>query len=138
MNQQDEDLQKNMEAGTSPVGDDLDIQAYRELFVRLKQEPDFQLPVNFSDSIVARVIEKKKRHASRDFYWFGAGMFLLLVAFVVAIAMTGFKPDLGFLKNMSSYLGLFIFGTAFILALHFLDKKIIPHRNSFGEVKKTE
>lgn len=138
MNQHDDELQKNIEQGVEPMGDDLDVHAYRVLFSRLKREPDFHLPINFSDSVVTRVIEKRKREASREFLWFGAGMFLLLIAFVVAVALSGFKPNFGFLKNMSSYLGLLIFGVAFILSLQFLDKKIITNKNSFGEIKKAE
>lgn len=138
MNHQDEELQKNIESGLEPLGDNPDVHTYRELFTRLKQEPDFHLPPDFSDSIIARVVAKKRRAGSRDFFLFGAGMFLLLIAFVVAVVITGFKPDFGFLNNMSSYLGLFIFGTVFILVLHFVDKKIIPHRTLFDETKKVE
>ena len=36
MNQHEEELQKNIEAGVKPVGDDPDLQAYQEVFSRLK------------------------------------------------------------------------------------------------------
>ncbi|MBA4056551.1 MAG: hypothetical protein C0490_17685 [Marivirga sp.] len=138
MNQYEEDLQKKIEAGIKPDAEEIDIQAYREVFSRLKSEPDFHLSTNFADSIVTRIAERKKHDASRDFFWFGAGTFLLFAALVTAVIMSGFKPNLGFLKNMSSYLGLFIFGVSFILILNFLEKRIIPHRNPFSETDKVE
>lgn len=136
MNKHEEDLQKNIEAGEKPTGDDMDILAYREVFSRLQKEPDFYLPADFADVMVSRIVKKKKQDASRDFLWFGAGVFLLLIGFVTAALISGFKPDLGFLKNMSSYLGLFVFGVLFILLLNFLEKRIVPHKNPFSETNK--
>lgn len=133
MNKHEEDLQKNIEAGEKPTGDDMDILAYREVFSRLQKEPDFYLPADFADVMVTRIIEKKKLDTSKDLLWLGAGVFLLLIAFATTAVMSGFKPDLGFLKNMSSYLGLFVFGVLFILILNFLEKRIVPRKNPFSE-----
>lgn len=128
MNQHEEDLQKNIEAGLKPTGDELDIQAYQEVFLRLKLEPEVPLSGNFANNIVDKVIEKRRRAASRDFFWFGVGIFFLLIAFVVALAMSAFTFNFGFLKDMSGYAGLFVFGVVFILILDRLDKKLIHDR----------
>ena len=39
--------------------------------------------------------------------------------------MSGFKPGLGFLKGISPYAGVFVFGVAFILFLNRLEKKLL-------------
>ena len=122
----DEELQKNIEAGKLFSSNDLDAKAYHEVFARLKKEPDAYLAVNFADRVIVRIQEQQLKSTSRDFYWLIAGAFLLTIALVVAVAMTGFRPGLGFLKGMSSYAGLFVFGVAFILFLNRLDKKLLP------------
>ena len=58
--------------------------------------------------------------------WLGLGIVSFAIAMVVAIAMTDFKLNFGVLKFISSYPGLIIFGALFILALQWLDKKLIP------------
>jgi len=49
----------------------------------------------------------------------------MMIASVVAILMTEFKLDMGFLSGLSSFKGLIIFGIFFIGLLHWLDKKLI-------------
>ena len=125
MNSNDEDLQGNIESGKAS-GDELDVRAYQEVFARLKKKPDLYLSADFADKIIVRVEQKQRRSASRDFFWLACGVSLLIVALVVAFVLSGFKPTLGFLKGMSAYAGLFVFGIAFILFLNRLEKKIIP------------
>ena len=126
MNANEEDLQKKIEAGIHPSGDELDVRAYHEVFARLKKTPESFLSSDFADKVIVRVQEKQKRSASRDFFWFTLGAFLLVVTLVVATVLTGFKPTLGFLNGMSGYAGLFAFGLAVILVLNHLDKKLLP------------
>jgi hypothetical protein len=126
MNINDEELQRNIESGNDPGGDELDVKAYQEIFSRLRKSPDVNLSADFVDRIIVKIEAKQKRSASRDFYWLGLGVLLLFVALVVASVMTGFKPTLGFLKGMSAYAGVFAFGVAFILFLNRLDKKLLP------------
>jgi hypothetical protein len=128
MNRYEEDLQKNIEAGQSPEGDELDIKAYQRVFSALKNEPETKLSHDFSERIVFRIKEKQKRDASRDMFWLVAGIFFLVITFIVAIVMTGFKPDFGFLNDISGYTGVFVFGAAFIGMLSWLDKRLISHR----------
>jgi hypothetical protein len=129
MNSYEEEIQKNIEAGRPSDDNDMDAKAYREVFRVLKtSSPETSLPINFADKIVARIIEKQKRESARDFFWFGAGIFFMVVALIVTIYYTGFKFDLGFLKGMSAYTGLFVFGIAFILLLNVLEKRIVPRK----------
>jgi hypothetical protein len=126
MNIRDEELQKKVESGHE--SDDIDSRSYKTVFQALSQEPEFKLPTSFADRVVA-IAENKRKGSSSDFLWFGLGIFFLLIAFVVAIVMSGFKPNLGFLSGVSSYYGLFIFGGFFIGILSWIDRRFI-HRHT--------
>jgi hypothetical protein len=128
MNRYEEELQKKIEAEQLPTGDELDIKAYQQVFSALKKKPETKLSGDFSDRIVFRVMEKQKRDASRDMFWLGGGIFFLVIAFVVATIMTGFKIEFGFLKDISGYTGIFVFGVAFIAMLGWLDKRLLFQR----------
>jgi hypothetical protein len=130
MNRYEEELQKNIESGQTPSGDELDIKAYQQVFHSLKKEPGIKLPNDFSERVIARVQRKQKRAASRDLFWFGGGIFLLLIAFGVAIALTGFKFQLGFLEDNSAYTGIFVFGAAFIGLLSWLEKRLVSQQKT--------
>jgi hypothetical protein len=125
MNTSDEELQRKIESGIITNADDLDVKAYQEVFARLRKEPHVNLPNDFAEKIIARVIEQRRRSSSRDYYWFASGVLLLIVAMIVAVELSGFKPGLGFLKGISAYAGVFVFGAAFILFLNRLEKKIL-------------
>ena len=129
MNAYEEELQKKIEEGKTPQGDELDVKAYREVFRALKKEPEYSVSPGFIDRIVMRVEEKRSKDSSRDMFWFGAGIFLMVVALIVAIAFTGFKINAGFLTNMSEFKGVIIFGIAFIAFLNWVDKRLIRHKN---------
>jgi len=136
MNVHEEELQKSIEAGLQPTGHDPDVQAYHEVFTRLSREPEVSLSPAFADQIVAQLLERKKHSSFRDFFWFGIGIISLVIAFVVAIVKSGlmfnmdflFAMNLGFLKNIAGYTGLFIFGVAFITILNLLEKKFISEK----------
>jgi hypothetical protein len=128
MNRYEEELQKKIEAGQSPEGDDLDIKSYQQVFSALKTKPETKLSRNFSEQVISRVLVKQKRDASRDMFWLGGGIFFLVIAFIVAIVLTGFKFEFGFLKDISGYTGIFVFGIAFIAMLSWLDKRLISQR----------
>lgn len=126
MNRYEEELQKNLEAGKHPEGDELDVKAYQSVFNALKQEPEFSLSSSFADKVVGIMVKKQQSKTTfREYFWFGFGIFLMLIAFVVTLAMTDFKLDMGFLKGLNSFKGVIIFGIFFIGLLHWLDKKLI-------------
>jgi hypothetical protein len=128
MNMRDEELQKKIESGHE--SDDMDSRSYKTVFQALSQEPEFKLPASFADRVVA-IAEYKQKSSSPDLLWFGLGIFFLLIAFVVAIVMSGFKLNLGFLSGVSSYSGLFVFGVAFIGLLNLLEKKVLRKQSQF-------
>jgi hypothetical protein len=124
MNYSDEELQRHIEEGKRPHGDELDIRSYEEIFRVLKNEPAFRLSPDFTSRVMLQITEKERRYASRDFFWLGTGIFFLMIAFIVAIAMSGFKLQLGFLEQMSGYTGLLVFGAVFLVVLNRLEKRI--------------
>lgn len=126
----DEELQRGVEAGSEFSSDNLEAKVYQEVFARLKKQPEAYLPGNFADKLISRIREQQRKSVSRDFYWLIAGVFLLTIAMIVAVVLTGFKPGLGFLKGISSYAGLFAFGVAFIVFLNRLEKKLLPKTDS--------
>lgn len=126
MNRYEEELQRNLETGKNPEGDELDVKAYQTVFNALKREPEFTLSSSFADKVVGLAMRKQNsRSTFREYFWFGLGIFVMLIAFVVAIMLTEFKFDMGFLNGLSSFKGLIIFGIFFIGLLHWLDKKLI-------------
>lgn len=128
MNAHEEELQKNVEAGK--VADDLDAKAYQQVFSGLKQEPDFKLPPSFADKVVSRIQLQQSKSLRKEYFWLGFGIFLSVIAFIVAIALTEFTFDLGFLSGLSNFKGVIIFGAGFILALHWLDKRIFKAKQA--------
>ncbi len=122
MNTKDEELQNQIEK-QNVISDELDAMIYSKVFNALKQEPDFRLSTNFADQVILKIENKKEFFA--DYMWFGVGIFLFVVATIVAILLTNFTLNFGVLKFMAGYKGLFIFGVCFILALHWFDKKLI-------------
>jgi hypothetical protein len=126
MNRYEEDLQRNLEAGKNPEGDELDVKAYQTVFNALKHEPEFILSSSFADKVVGLAIKKQNSKSTfREYFWIGLGIFVMVIASIVAIVMTEFKFDMGFLNGLSSFKGLIIFGIFFIGLLHWLDKKLI-------------
>lgn len=125
MNRYEEELQNNIEAGRQTGEDDADVKAYREVFRVLSKPPQTSLPPDFADRIVARIEEKREHESEKDLIWFSAGIAIMVLVLVATVLYTGFSLDLGFLKEMSGYAGLFIFGVAFIMLLNILDKKLV-------------
>ncbi len=117
----EEELQRLAEQ-QSMSGTDKDSRAYKIVFEALHSDTDFQLSSRFADQVLGRLQEQSD---AREYVWFGLGIVLLLAAAVVAGVLTDFKPDMGFLKGMSRYFNLFIFGGLFILAIQWLDRKFV-------------
>ncbi len=128
MSIKDEDLQHQIEKADSSV-DGIDAYAYKKVFDALSQEPDFHLPVNFADRVIHKIEAKKE--TSNDFFWFGGGILLFIIATIVAVALTDFKISFGALEFIAGYPGLFIFAVAFILGLQWLDKKVVRPKASY-------
>jgi hypothetical protein len=127
MSSSEEELQKNIEADRL-ADDGRDSIAYKHVFNALDRWQENTLPVNFADKIIVQIVREERRAERRDLLWFGVGTFFILVIFISTILYTGFSFNLGFLKNMSPYTGLFVFGCVFIFGLHLLDKRIMKTR----------
>ncbi|HMG89030.1 MAG TPA: hypothetical protein VK589_03185 [Chryseolinea sp.] len=125
MNNNEEDLQRNIESGVANNADDLDVKAYEEVFARLRKKPNERLSVGFADIVIVRIQQRQQHNASRDFIWLALGVFLLTISLIVATVLSGFKPSFAFLKGMSAYAGVLAFGIVFILLLNRLEKKLL-------------
>lgn len=128
MSAYDEELQENVENSSVPKGDPMDVKAYQEVFRALKRDPGFELSDSFAEKVMARVISRQRESQARDYFWFGAGIFFLILSAVGTLLFTGFKLDFGFMNVMSDYKGLAIFAIAFITLLNWFDKKIVRRK----------
>lgn len=128
MNPYEEEFQEDVEAGRISPSEGIDAKAYHSVFRALEREPDYALPPGFAARVASRVAAQKEKGTSMDYFWFGAGLFVLTIAFVGTVLYTGFRLDLGFLKGMSDYKGLAVFGIALVIFLNFLDKKLIKEK----------
>jgi len=115
----DEEIQQRAENGESS---DEPMRAYHVVFRALRKEPDFKLPTSFASGVLARMTS---RHSARDTYWLYAGIAACLIAMIVAVLMTGFKPNFGAFKFISGYPGFVTFAIACIIAIQWLDKKFV-------------
>ena len=120
MKRAEEELQNQIEKGL--VNESDDARAYQRVFDTLKKEPDFHVSLSFADRLVA-LIEKKEE--KRDYWWMAAGIFLTVVALIVSLVLTSPHWNAGVFTFLSGYPGLVVFGIAFILLLHWVDKKVI-------------
>lgn len=127
MTKRDEELQHHIEAGNIPSGDDPDMRAYGEVFSRLKKAPEVALSPDFADAVMVKILKRQSRHSSRDFLWFGIGIFLLTVACLVAVAMSGLS--FAAIRHTSGYSGLLLFGMLFILVLNRIDRKLVSGKH---------
>ena len=116
----DQELQELVEAGSSQG--DHDSRLYQAVLKVLRTETDYLLPADFADRVMASV---KARYSSRDMVWLMGGVFLFIVALIVALILTGFSFSLGVFTFLSGYPGLVVFGAAFILGLQWIDRKWI-------------
>lgn len=126
MNSEKEKLRELLNEDKSTSINQLDVEAVsRMLSVLEKEDRSVHLSGNFSAGIIQKIVQKQKRE--NRFSWFGylAGVLGIIVSLIISLLVVDFKIDLGFLKGISSYSGLFLFGIAFILVLNFIEKRII-------------
>jgi hypothetical protein len=97
----------------------------RMLTVLDNEDKVIGLPSDFSDKVINQILQKQANE--NRFGWFGyfLGIFCLIICLIVSLAFVDFKIDFGFLKNISAYYGLFLFGAAFIFILHLIEKKVM-------------
>jgi hypothetical protein len=130
MNDFEEELQKSVEANQDLISGNPDAAAYREVFRILSKEPKSALGNSFADKLVKKIAAQKKREARRDLIWLSFGVVFLLAGLIVTALFAGLTLELGFLKEMSGYAGVFIFGAAMIVAFNWFEKRILPKSSS--------
>ena len=118
----DEDQQGLIEKGLEFGG--RDSHAYVKIFEGLRSEPEFVLPSNFSGKVIHRLSLTSSR-SSYDMAWLCSGLAACLVAMIVSVLMTDFKINFGAFGFISGYPGLITFGILFVLALQWVDRKIV-------------
>lgn len=91
----------------------------------LREAPDFELPVSFADKVMNRIETKRQAQRQWEIFWMAFAGFLFVVAAVISIVLTGFKPSFEAFPFLRSYSGLILFGVFFIGALSWLEKKIL-------------
>ena len=125
MKANDEALQNEFVNGRTPNADPMEIKAYQQVFRALEKKRTFELRPGFAERTAARLVAQQEASRSRDYFWFGAGIFFLIVAAIGTVLFTGFTLNFGFLNVMADYKGLAIFGILFIVFLNWLDKRLV-------------
>jgi hypothetical protein len=122
----EEELQNKIEQGL--IGDtSIESEAYQHVFKSLKKEPTFHVSISFADRVVSMLDKKEER---RDYWWMAVGIFLSVIALIVSLVITKTQWTSGVFTFFNGYKGLVGFGVAFILLLHWVDKKIIKKQLS--------
>src|SRR4051812_39009228 len=106
MKHEDENLQNQFDRGDiSNAG--VDGQAYQKVFESLKQEPNYELPVNFADRLITLIESNEKaKEISRDNFWLVLGLLSFVATLVVAVTLTGFKLSFGAFRFFAGCPGL--------------------------------
>ena len=123
----DDSIQESLENGeliTTPDG-----LAYKKVFDALRREPDYALPVDFADRIAVK-IEQQKAEAKRDRYMLVMGLAGFVLATIIAVLLTGFKPDFGALEFLASNTGLICFAAALVALFNLAENKILSKTRS--------
>lgn len=117
----DEEIQRRVQQGVSLPG--AEGKAYRRVFDALGKEPEFVLPPSFAEDVIRKIGATAER--SHDMAWMMAGIAGCFIALIVALVLTNFQLDLGVLSFVKTYKGILLFGALFVLALHWLDRRVI-------------
>ncbi|HRI77903.1 MAG TPA: hypothetical protein PLR06_00075 [Cyclobacteriaceae bacterium] len=125
----EEEIQNKIENGW--VGEGPDAKAYQRIFDVLKKEPDFQLPADFADSVIAKWQPAQITSSSREIFWIFIGVAAFTIVLGIAVVLTEFTLNFGALKFLSDHSGLMIFGIVFVLTLQWIDKRFVK-RTSFN------
>jgi len=119
----EEKIQEEIERGIHP--DTVDHKAYEIVFHTLEKEQPTPLPPDFAIRVMRQILSREQsKSSSRDIWWLILGALSITIAAVVAMALSGFKPGLGFLSALSEFRGLIIFGACFIALLQFIERRL--------------
>ena len=127
----DEEIQEILENGRNAGltgGEDI---SYRAVFNALSKAPEIKISPSFADRLVDKILARQKRESRRDLIWLSVGVVFLVAGRVSTAAGAGLRFPLGFLKEISGLAGVFVFGTAIIVAFNWLEKKAISKSVKF-------
>jgi len=131
MNNRDEELNKEFDRGDFS-NEGIDARVYQRIIDGLTREPEYTLPIYFADRLVTLIEAKEKaKEVSRDNLWLGLGLFSFVIALIVALVFTSFNASVGAFRFLKGYQGLIFFGIAFVLLLHWVDRKILRKVEAF-------
>ena len=104
----------------------------------LEKQTEFELSPDFADRVVSMIQQKAvQKETQRDRWWLISGIASMIGALVYVFTKIELKslipnveiapisPGVGVFTFLSGYSGLVIFGIAFVIALNFLDKRIL-------------
>jgi hypothetical protein len=125
----EEYLQEQSELGKHDKG--LDSLAYQKVFDALKKESTAGLSPEFADKVMLKLqTQSTSRSSGFELLLALIGGLFCIIVLIVAVVLTGFKVQLGFLESLHGYKGVFIFGIVFIIFLHWIDKVVIRKKLS--------
>ena len=123
----DEELQQNIERGNSDRS--IDAQAYQKVFSALEKEPEVSLSPLFADNVISMLQQSSKiRLSAWELALLIVVMVFSVIALLVAVVITGFTLDLGFLKAVSGYKGLFMFAVFLFVLFQWFDRRLMQKR----------
>ena len=95
----------------------------------LEKEPGFELPAGFADRMVSMIGQGSTvKESQRDRWWLVAGIVSMIGTLVYALLSVDFKASVGVFTFFSGYWGLVVFGVAFVIGLHIIDKRVLRHQ----------
>lgn len=126
----DEILQNKVEA--EEFDDSLDSISYKKVFEALKRESSAHIPINFADRLVTLIEARESKKSSRlELLLFICGAILSVILFAVAIVLTKFELNLGFLKSINNFKGLIAFTIIFTGILLLLERRLLRKEESY-------
>jgi hypothetical protein len=133
MSDHEEELQRKVESGELLPADSADVRAYQHVFDALRKEPHYVLHHSFADNVVQKILAQKlEKKSSSDFWWLGAGIFLLVIAFLVSLSyiISFVRLPAGFLSALSEYKGIIVIAGTLVFIFNKLEKKLLTHKHT--------
>lgn len=91
----------------------------------LEKEVNFHLPDNFSDRIIYLIQLKAKQERRWELTGIITAGVLFLISLAVTLSLVDFEFGFGALTFLNEYIGLLAFAIIFVVALQFIDKKLV-------------
>ncbi len=124
----EEEMQNKI--GSGKAGESADELAYKAVLSALAKEHSGDMVPGLADRVILRLEKRKEiRKSSFDLVMAIIGGVLFVAGLIVSVVLTGFRPDLGFLKAIGDFKGLFLFGIGFVIMINVLDKQLMRKKD---------